>query len=339
MHSMSRRKVAIITGGNSGIGYALAERLLADHDNIRLCLACRSRERAEKAAAKLQKLSADAEISIVILDTSNVQSVYSAARDIEQRYDHIDWLYLNAGMLKVKGVDWSNFWEGLFSKRVLFMFTTGEGLLIQEDGVTDDGLQKVFQTNVFGHYVLIKELEAKLGNMSGNGEAVSQLIWTSSSASLEYNFDIEDFQHKKGKDPYSSSKYATDVLSVGLNNRMNKQNVYSHVMCPGLVMSNLTYEILPQWFWVLVLPFLWLMRLCVPTMTNSASNGSEALVWLSHQDPSQLDPQSKFQSSVTACGKPYVETTKMNIDHNKVETLMQKLDSLDADLRKKYKNA
>ncbi|BFY97208.1 hypothetical protein BsWGS_00248 [Bradybaena similaris] len=315
---MYRRKVAIVTGANSGIGYALAERLLKAHQSIRLCLACRSRERAEEAAAALQKLSTDAEVSIVILDTSSVQSVYSAARDIKARYDHIDWLYLNAGMMKVKGVDWSNFWEGFCSKRVFLMFTTGDGLLIQEDDVTEDGLQRVFETNVFGHYVLVKELEDKLGNMSSSGETVSQLIWTSSSASNETKFDIEDFQHKNGTDPYSSSKYATDIVSVGLNKRMNKQNVYSHVVCPGLVMSNLTYGILPPWFWTLVLPFLW-------------------LVWLSQQDPSKFDPQLKFRSSVNACGKPYVENKMMNIDHDKIDILMQELDSLDAELRQKYK--
>jgi len=38
------------------------------------------------------------------------------------------------------------------------------------------------------------------------------------------------------------------------------QNVYSHTTCPGLVMTNLTYGILPNWFWLLVLPILWLVR-------------------------------------------------------------------------------
>lgn len=35
------------------------------------------------------------------------------------------------------------------------MFTTGEGLIIQEDAVTKDGLQSVFATNLFGHYLLV----------------------------------------------------------------------------------------------------------------------------------------------------------------------------------------
>ena len=35
------------------------------------------------------------------------------------------------------------------------MLSTGEGALKLSDWVTDDGLQAVFQTNLFGHYVLV----------------------------------------------------------------------------------------------------------------------------------------------------------------------------------------
>uniref|UniRef100_A0A0B7A3C3 3-keto-steroid reductase n=1 Tax=Arion vulgaris TaxID=1028688 RepID=A0A0B7A3C3_9EUPU len=290
-----------------------------------------------EAATSLKALSSDANISVVILDTSSVQSVYLAAEDICKRYDHIDLLYLNAGMMTVKGVDWNYFWQGLFSRRVFFMFATGEGLLMQEDNVTEDGLQRVFESNVFGHYVLIKELEDRLGSISDNSEATSQLIWTSSSASLENNFDLEDFQHKNGKNPYSSSKFATDAVSIGLNNKMNKQNVFSHTICPGLVMTNLTYGICPAWVWTILLPVIWLLRIFVPSMTKTTSNGSEALFWLSHQDPRKLDPQTKYHSAVNMFGKVYVENCKMKIDPDKADQIVHKFDELDSELRNKYK--
>lgn len=38
------------------------------------------------------------------------------------------------------------------------MFATAEGLLTQKDGVTDDGLQEVFATNLFGHFLLVSFL-------------------------------------------------------------------------------------------------------------------------------------------------------------------------------------
>jgi 17beta-estradiol 17-dehydrogenase/3beta-hydroxysteroid 3-dehydrogenase len=38
------------------------------------------------------------------------------------------------------------------------MFTTAEGILTQNDSVTADGLQEVFETNLFGHFILVKSL-------------------------------------------------------------------------------------------------------------------------------------------------------------------------------------
>lgn len=47
------------------------------------------------------------------------------------------------------------------------MFATGAGLLTQEDRVTEDGLQEVFETNVFGHFIMVKVF-------SGNYKRFSQ---------------------------------------------------------------------------------------------------------------------------------------------------------------------
>lgn len=41
-------------------------------------------------------------------------------------------------------------------RRVIHMFRTAEGLLTQHDKVTANGLQEVFATNVFGHFLLVK---------------------------------------------------------------------------------------------------------------------------------------------------------------------------------------
>lgn len=41
-------------------------------------------------------------------------------------------------------------------RKVIHMLCTAEGLLTQHDKVTADGLQEVFATNVFGHFLLVK---------------------------------------------------------------------------------------------------------------------------------------------------------------------------------------
>lgn len=37
------------------------------------------------------------------------------------------------------------------------------------------------------------------------------------------------------------------------------QGLYSSVMCPGVVLTNLTYGILPPFVWTLLLPLIWLV--------------------------------------------------------------------------------
>lgn len=71
----------------------------------------------------------------------------------------------------------------------------------------------------------IRELEPVLCHEG----RTSQLIWTSSSNAHRSAFNIEDMQHRRGTQPYSSSKYATDLLSLALNTRYNKQ-VGSHTL-------------------------------------------------------------------------------------------------------------
>lgn len=43
----------------------------------------------------------------------------------------------------------------LFCRNVIHMFATAEGLLTQQDVTNSDGLQEVFATNLFGHFVLV----------------------------------------------------------------------------------------------------------------------------------------------------------------------------------------
>ena len=67
--------------------------------------------------------------------------------------------------------------------------------------------------------IQIQELESLLCH----SESPSQLIWTSSRNAKKSNFSFEDVQHSKGQEPYSSSKYAIDLLSVALNRHFNHQ--------------------------------------------------------------------------------------------------------------------
>lgn len=221
------------------------------------------------------------------------------------------------------------FFSGIFSRNVIHMFSTAEGLLTQNDKVTADGFQEVFETNLFGHFILIRELEPLLCH----SDSPSQLIWTSSRNAKKSNFSLEDIQHTKGQEPYSSSKYATDLLNVALNRNFNQKGLYSSVICPGVVLTNLTYGILPPFVWTLLLPVMWLLRFFANAFTLTPYNGAEALVWLFHQKPESLNPLTKYLSSTTGFGTNYVKDQKMDIDEDTAEKFYQTLLDLEKRVR------
>uniref|UniRef100_A0A3P9I8M0 Hydroxysteroid (17-beta) dehydrogenase 7 n=1 Tax=Oryzias latipes TaxID=8090 RepID=A0A3P9I8M0_ORYLA len=214
------KTVVLVTGANSGIGLALCERLLSEAaEGLQLCLACRNMQRARAARQSLLASHPSAQVDLLQLDTSSISSVINAAQEVKLKYERLDYLYLNAGIMPNPQFDVKAFFRGLFSSGVTTMFATGGGIITQWDGVTPDGLREVFATNLFGHFLLVRELEPVLCRAG----KTSQLIWTSSNNAHRSAFSLEDLQHQKGTQPYSSSKYASDLLSLALNIHYNNQ--------------------------------------------------------------------------------------------------------------------
>lgn len=309
----------------------MADRLLTEYQNIHICLACRNTDRAKLAKTKLLHRHAGADITLLTVDTSSVESVFKAIEEMIERYSRLDYLFLNAGVMPVSSINWDQV-AAIFSRKGAKILSTGSGCLNFVDGATDDGLQRVFATNLFGHFVMVRELEGLLGR---NGS--TQIIWTSSRSAYKDAFSIDDIQHKNGQEPYSSSKYATDAVSIALNQKLNQKGIYSHVTGPGLVLSNLTFSILPSWFWLLVLPFLYFMRIFVPSVTCSAYNGAESLIWLTRQKPESLDPRSKYCSLCSVFFQCYVNNKKLDVSDSVVEELYQKLDRMYSQFKTEYK--
>lgn len=322
-------KVVLITGASSGIGLALCKRLLTVDDGLHLCLACRNMGKAKAARAALLASHSGAQVTMVQVDVGDLQSVFRAADELKQRFQRLDYVYLNAGIMPNPQLNVRALFSGLFSRKVIHMFSTAEGLLTQGDRLTADGLQEVFETNIFGHFILIRELEPLLCH----SDTPSRLIWTSSRNARKSNFSLEDIQHSKGQEPYSSSKYATDLLNVALNRHYNQQGLYSSVVCPGTVLTNMTYGILPPFMWTLLLPFIWLLRFFANAFTLTPYNGAEVLVWLFHQKPESLNPLAKYMSATTGLGSNYITTQKMDLDEDTAEKLYQSLLELEKQVK------
>ena len=85
-------KVALVTGGRSGIGYGIAEALL--RHGARVCICARKEEPLREAAAELGKLG---ECIARPCDIRNTDEVEALAELIQERFGRLDLLVNNAG--------------------------------------------------------------------------------------------------------------------------------------------------------------------------------------------------------------------------------------------------
>lgn len=85
---------ALVTGGNKGIGYAIAEGL--GRDGLRVLVGARSDEARKEAVERLRESGLDADG--VRIDVTDDASVAAAAADIEERFGRLDVLVNNAGV-------------------------------------------------------------------------------------------------------------------------------------------------------------------------------------------------------------------------------------------------
>ena len=89
-------KVAIITGGSRGIGFATAEAFL--REGAAVVIGASSPSSAEKAVSKLKEQYPDAKVSGISPNLSDLEDVRNAFRSVVEAYGRIDVLVNNAGV-------------------------------------------------------------------------------------------------------------------------------------------------------------------------------------------------------------------------------------------------
>lgn len=337
----SQLAVAFITGANTGVGLALAHRLLAEHHtahgySIAVVLGCRNPDKATSARAELLAAHPQAQVDLLAIDVSNTRSVLAAAAKFRERYGRLDQLYLNAGIMLADGIDWKATLKPSLAHYVA-LFNSGSQVMRQSDTVTPEGLQATFATNVFGHYMLVEELvslmEASARQPYPN-VASGLVVFTSSRAAQQSSFTLDNLQHVGGPDPYGSSKRAVDLLIVAFAARATQRNSLLQFVaaCPGLVVSQLTAALLAPWLWTCLAPLFWLCRLFAPSLTMSSYNGAEALVALQRQGFTRT-PAFKYLSACGPLGRLGVTPVPIDDPRHEAEPLLQALAALRESVR------
>jgi NAD(P)-dependent dehydrogenase (short-subunit alcohol dehydrogenase family) len=88
-------KIALVTGGNSGIGYATAKEL--KEQGAEVIITGRRKDAVDKAAAELG-------ITGFVADQSQITAIEGLASEVEKNFGKIDILFINAGVVEQSSI-------------------------------------------------------------------------------------------------------------------------------------------------------------------------------------------------------------------------------------------
>ncbi len=214
-------KIAIVTGANIGLGFETTLGLAKK--GAKVIMACRNLQKAEQAKKDIQQKVPDADLIILELDLNSLQSVRDFAKAFAEKYNQLDLLIENAGIMIPP-----------FSK-------------------TKDGFESQMGVNYFSHFLLTNLLFPIL-NKSKN----ARIVTLSSKAHERGRIDFENLNAEKSYSKmgaYSQSKLACLMFAYELQRRLEKagSNVIAVSAHPGVSNTNLG-QYIPKLLYNLFLP-------------------------------------------------------------------------------------
>jgi len=232
-------RIAIVTGANIGLGYETA--LALAKKEMKVVMACRNLGKAKKAIEQIKNKVPKADLEVIQIDLSKLSSIDDFAENYLKRFDQLDLLINNAGVMMPP-------------------FT-----------LTEDGFELQMAANYFGHYrltgLLLKTIE-KTSN--------SRIVSLSSNAHKNGKINFDDLQGQKkysAMGAYGQSKLACLIFAYEMQRRLEKAGyqAISTAAHPGVSVTNLVQHI-PLWLKILFSPL-------VPFMTHSTANGAKPTIY------------------------------------------------------------
>jgi len=208
-------RITIVTGANIGLGYETALGLAKK--GMTVILACRNLDKANNAKQDILKEVPNADLDIIQIDLSSLDSVRSFAKNYLKKYQQLDLLINNAGVM------------------------------MPPFSLTEDGFELQMAANYFGHFLLTGLLlETVLATPN------SRIISLSSIAHRTGKINFDDLQSQKkysAMQAYSQSKLACLIYGYELQRRLDSAGhkaTISTIAHPGVSDTNLGQH-LPKW--------------------------------------------------------------------------------------------
>ena len=197
-------KTVLITGGTSGIGKAMAVAMTAMGANV--VVVGRNPARGKAAVEEIKARSHSESVELMLADLSVQSEVRRLAEEFLERYDRLDVLANNAGLVQSKRTE------------------------------TPDGIETTLAINHLAPFLLTNLLIERLEQ-----SAPSRVITVSSEAQRWGNVDFEDMQSRskyRGFPVYGMTKLANIMFTYELAERLSGTGVTANCLHPGSVGTN-----------------------------------------------------------------------------------------------------
>lgn len=201
-------RVIVVTGANSGLGYESSLALARKGGQV--IMASRDEAKGQQAVEKLKSQVPNAQVEFISLDLASLSSIQTFATNFKKRFDRLDILLNNAGLMAVPF------------------------------GKTKDGFELQFGVNHLGHFALTGQLLNLLLTTPN-----SRVVTVSSGAHTygRINFDDLDWKTKYSRyDAYGQSKFANVLFAFRLQRLLEAAGAktISVAAHPGAAKTNLT---------------------------------------------------------------------------------------------------
>lgn len=199
-------KTVLVTGGNSGLGQETARAMAARGAHV--VIAGRDQAKLDEAKATIESDVAGANVETIVGDLGSLESVRACGKEANQRFEKIDILINNAGVMACPQAQ------------------------------TSDGFEMQFGTNHLGHFALAKQLmplvekgdDKRIVNLSSRGHHFAPVDLE------DPNFENREYEKWAS---YGQAKTANILFSVGLEKRFAAKGVHSYAVHPGGIQTNL----------------------------------------------------------------------------------------------------
>ncbi|MFC7320100.1 SDR family oxidoreductase [Halobacillus campisalis] len=199
------RKIAIVTGANSGMGLATTIELA--NKGIHVIMACRNKERSKEALSEAKSVTKKDHIEMLKCDLGSLTSIKEFVSHFKLKFDRLDILINNAGVVSLKRE------------------------------LTGDGFESQMGINHLGHFLLTNLLLYELKKSKD-----ARVVVVSSGAHKWGKIHFRDPHLRKGYNVmkgYGQSKLANILFANALADKTKDDNISVNSLHPGAVATNL----------------------------------------------------------------------------------------------------